>query len=126
MIQIQQALPPPTVRKTLDKLTLEACFKQIGDMPPKEQVMWYHSLEGSTTYTKILYLVNRFQKIFRISGMSMRWWDKDLTTQLMKVRQLVRGGPGALTKNGQPERWKCWREEKTKIRRLVRKKKKTC
>ena len=32
-IKIQQALPPPKVRKTLDKLRLEACFKQIGDMP---------------------------------------------------------------------------------------------
>ena len=29
-------------------------------------------------------------------------------------------------RNTQPERWKCWREEKTKVRRLVRKKKKAC
>ena len=38
-IQIQQALPPPTVRKTLDKVRLEAYFKEIGDMLPEEQAM---------------------------------------------------------------------------------------
>ena len=59
-IRIQQALLPPKVKKTLDKLRLETYFKEIGDMPPKDQVMWYGSLEGSTAYTKLLGLVNRF------------------------------------------------------------------
>ena len=125
-IQIQQALLPPKVRKTLNKLRLKAYFKEIGDMPTAEPAMWYHSLEGNTAYTKLLDPVNRFQKEFRISGRSKRWWDKDLKNQLTKVRQLGRGGQGALARNTQPERWKCWREEKTKMRRLVRKKKKAC
>ena len=59
-IKIQQALPPSKVRKTLNKLKLEACFKQIGDMPLEEQAMWYHDLKGDTTYAKVLGLVNKF------------------------------------------------------------------
>ena len=108
------------------KHRLEAYFKEIGDMPPEEQAVSYHSLEGNTSYTKLLGLINRFQKEFRISKRSKRWWDKDLKTQLVKVRWLGRGGQGALARNIQPGRWKCWREEKTKMRRLVRKKKKAC
>ena len=73
-------------------------------MPPEEQAMWYHSLEGDTAYAKLLGLVNKFQKEFRISGRSKRWWDKDLKTQLTRVRQLGRGGQGAQAKNAQPER----------------------
>ena len=88
--------------------------------------MWYHSVERSTTYTKLLGLVNKFQKEFRIIGRSKRWWDKDLRTQLTKVQPLGRGGQGVLARNTQPERWKCWREKKTKMRRIVRKKKRAC
>ena len=125
-IKIQQRLPPLKVRKTLNELRLEACFTEIGDMPPEDQAMWYHSLEGNTAYAKLLGLVNMFQKESRISGRSKRWWDKDLKTQLTQVRQLGREGQGALARNAHPARCKCWREEKTKMRRLVRKKKRAC
>ena len=36
-LEIQEALPQPNIRKTLDKIKLEAYFKEVGDLQPEGQ-----------------------------------------------------------------------------------------
>ena len=113
MLEIQQALLPPNTRKTLDKTKVEAYFKEVGDMQPEEQEAWYKTLEGDSPYSKLWNLARKHQREVRINERSKKWWDKDLKSQLLKVRRLGRGGQGEGRRTAQPEKWQKWRKEKT-------------
>ena len=125
-IEIQQTLPPPNMRKTLDKTKLEAYFKEVRDMQPEEQEAWYKILEGDPLYAKLLNLARKHQKEVRINERSKKWWNKDLKNQLLKVRRSGWGGQGEGRRTTQQEKLQRWRKEKTKIRKIVRMKKRTC
>ena len=93
-LEIQPALPPPNIRKTLDTTKLEAYFKEVEDMQPEEQEAWYKTLEGDSPYSKLLNLARKYQREVRINEKSKKWWDKELKSQLLIVRRLGRGGQG--------------------------------
>ena len=59
---------------------------------------------------------------------SKRWWDKDLTKQLKKVRRVRRGGKSknVVGQGGREERLRRWKKAAEKLKRLVREKKEQC
>ena len=105
---------------------LEVYLKEVGDMQLEEQEAWYETLERDSPYSKRLNLARKHQREVRIKKRSKKWWDKDLKSQLLKVRGLGRGAQGEGRRTAQPEKWQKWRKEKTKMRKIVRMKKRTC
>ena len=91
-MELQQALSPAYVRKTLAKTNLEAYYKDVGDLQPGDLAASYEALGGNSPYLKLFNLVSKHQREVRICKRSKRWWDKELKSQLLQVRELGRGG----------------------------------
>jgi len=61
----------------------------------------------------------------RITEISKRWWDEELSDQL-KITRDARRGKGSNRGLDQAARIKRWKTEKDKMRMLVKEKKKEC
>ena len=95
-------------------------------MEKKEQHKWYQNLPEAALYHQLLDLRLKFQRNLRIGGKSKKWWDPELEKQLKKVHQSARGGQRIQARTYNPQRWIKWKEEKEKMKRIIREKKRAC
>ena len=125
-LDLQKPLPPNSSKTTIDTIKLHAYLESIGKLEEKEQQRWYQTLPEAAPYDQLLDLTLKFQRNLRISGKSKKWWDPDLKRQLKNVRQSARGGQGTQARTYNPQRWKKWKQEKGKMKRMIREKKRAC
>jgi len=85
----------------------------------------YDQLEGNTPYEKLKLLRQAYSSTMRITKISKRWWDEELSDQQECTRDATLG-KGSNRSLDQAARIKRWKTEKDKMRTLVRIKKKEC
>ena len=125
-LDLQKPLPPNSSKMTTDTNKLHTYLESIGKLEETEQQQWYKNLPKATPYDQLLDLTLKFQRNLRISGKSKKWWDSDLKKQLKNVRQSARGGQETQARTHNPQRWKKWKQEKGKMKRMIRDKKRAC
>ena len=113
-------------RKVVDKLSLEQLFKSMEKQERGQQEAWYRAIKGTSPYEKLKTLVAEHQRVIKLNERSKRWWDAELSGQIKKVTKEGRGGKGQESREHQVARWKRWKGEKTKLRWMIREKKRNC
>ena len=73
--------------------------KIVGNLKEKnsdeEEGRWYRALKGSLLYKKLKLLRSLCNKRIKVYERSKRWWDKELSNQLQKTRQIRKEKEGA-------------------------------
>lgn len=82
-------------RVVVDRKKLEKIVKDLeGKESEVEEEKWYRTLEVSSPYEKLKSFKLFCNKRMEVCECSKRWWDKELSDQLKKMRRTSKGKEG--------------------------------